>query len=107
MPNATRYADPPLERWRESIARSSSHLEKGARQIGGTLTMKSLALIAHDNKKVDMVAWATFNRVVLGRFRLLATAHTARLLEEKVGLDVDPLLSGAHGGDAQIAAHVA
>jgi methylglyoxal synthase len=69
--------------------------------------MKTLALIAHDNKKVDMVAWATFNRVVLGRFRLLATAHTARLLEEKVGLDVDPLLSGAHGGDAQIAAHVA
>ncbi len=69
--------------------------------------MKTLALIAHDNKKVDMVVWATFNRVTLGEFRLLATAHTAELLREKVGLDVESLLSGAHGGDAQIAALVA
>ncbi len=69
--------------------------------------MKTLALIAHDNKKVDMVAWATYNRTTLRGFRLLATRHTAQLLKEKVGLDVEPLLSGAHGGDAQIAAHVA
>ncbi len=69
--------------------------------------MKTLALIAHDNKKVDMVVWATFNRVTLGEFRLLATAHTSQLLREKVGLDVESLLSGAHGGDAQIAARVA
>ncbi len=65
-----------------------------------------LALIAHDNKKVDLVAWATFNRETLARFSLIATRHTARLLEDKVGLDVEELLSGPDGGDAQIAALV-
>jgi methylglyoxal synthase len=68
---------------------------------------RTLALIAHDNKKVDLVAWATFNRDTLARFRLAATRHTARVLREKVGLTVEELLSGAEGGDAQIAALVA
>jgi len=66
-----------------------------------------LALIAHDNKKVDLVVWATFNRETLARFSLVATEHTARLLEDKVGLAVEELLSGPKGGDAQIAALVA
>jgi len=69
--------------------------------------MRKLALIAHDNKKVDLVAWATFNRDTLGRFSLIATRHTARLLGDKVGLAVEDLLSGPDGGDAQIAARVA
>jgi methylglyoxal synthase len=69
--------------------------------------MKTLALIAHDNKKVDLVAWATFNRTTLQGFGLLATGHTAQLLREKVGLKVESLLSGPQGGDAQIAALVA
>src|SRR5712691_13326944 len=66
-----------------------------------------LALIAHDNKKVDLVAWATFNRDTLARFSLTATRHTARLLERKIGLAVEELLSGPEGGDTQIAARVA
>jgi methylglyoxal synthase len=66
-----------------------------------------LALIAHDNKKVDLVAWATFNRDLLARFELAATGHTARLVRDKVGLEVEALLSGPEGGDAQIAARVA
>ncbi|MFN3475968.1 MAG: methylglyoxal synthase [Candidatus Methylomirabilales bacterium] len=69
--------------------------------------MKTLALISHDNKKVDLVAWATYNRETLKRFKLVATANTGRLLQEKVGLEVEALLSGAHGGDAQIAALIA
>jgi methylglyoxal synthase len=69
--------------------------------------MKSLALIAHDNKKVDLIAWATFNRDTLTGFQLGATRHTARLLRDKVGLEVEELLSGPEGGDAQIAARVA
>jgi methylglyoxal synthase len=69
--------------------------------------MKRLALIAHDNKKVDLVAWATFNRETLARFSLIATRHTARLLERKIGLPVEELLSGPDGGDTQIAARVA
>jgi methylglyoxal synthase len=66
-----------------------------------------LALIAHDNKKVDLVAWATFNRDLLRSFELAATGHTARLIRDKVGLEVEALLSGPEGGDAQIAARVA
>ena len=66
-----------------------------------------LALIAHDNRKVDLVAWATFNRETLAQFALVATRHTARLLRDKVGLEVEELLSGTEGGDAQIAARVA
>jgi len=66
--------------------------------------MRKLALIAHDNKKVDLVAWATYNREALARFALIATHHTARLMRDKVGLDVEELLPGPQGGDAQIAA---
>ena len=68
---------------------------------------RQLALIAHDNKKVDFVAWATFNRETLAQFNLIATRHTARLVRDKVGLEIDELLSGPEGGDAQIAALVA
>ena len=68
---------------------------------------RQLALIAHVNKKVDFVAWATFNRETLAQFDLVATRHTARLVRDKVGLEIDELLSGPEGGDAQIAALVA
>ena len=66
-----------------------------------------LALIAHDEKKRFMVAWANHNREALSRFDLVATASTARDLCELVGLDVHPVLSGPAGGDVQIAAQVA
>jgi len=68
---------------------------------------KRLAIIAHDNKKVDLLAWTTFNRDTLSQFSLTGTGHTARLIRDKVGLDVEALLSGPDGGDAQIAARVA
>jgi len=69
--------------------------------------VKTLALIAHDNKKVDLLAWTTYNRETLARFRLVGTGHTARLVTGKVGLEVEPLLSGPEGGDAQVAAMAA
>jgi len=67
----------------------------------------TLALIAHDGRKADLVAWATYNRERLAEFSLVATATTGALLRDKVGLDVEVLLSGPLGGDAQIAAMVA
>lgn len=67
---------------------------------------KLLALIAHDGKKADMVAWATYNRVELARHKLIATASTARLLHDKVGLDVEAVQPGPLGGDAQIGSKV-
>jgi len=68
--------------------------------------MNTIAIIAHDGKKADMVAFATFNRDRLLQFRLLATESTGKLLRDKVGLDVELLLPGPLGGDAQIAAQV-
>ncbi len=66
-----------------------------------------IALIAHDGRKADMVAFATFNRERLAKFDLVATATTGDLLIEKVGLPCQKVLSGPQGGDAQIAALVA
>lgn len=66
-----------------------------------------LAVIAHDGRKADLVAWATYNRDRLSEFDLVATATTGSLLRDKVGLDVESVLSGPMGGDAQIAAMVA
>ncbi len=71
------------------------------------MSEKTIALIAHDGKKADMVAFATFNRDKLRDFDLIATGTTGGLLIEKVGLEIERLLSGPHGGDAQIAARVA
>jgi methylglyoxal synthase len=67
----------------------------------------TLAIIAHDGRKADLVAWATYNRDRLGQYELVATATTGSLLRDKVGLDVESVLSGPMGGDAQIAAMVA
>jgi len=70
--------------------------------------MKTIALVAHDGKKADLVAFATFNREKLAEYHLVATGTTGRLLQEKVGLvKVECVLSGPYGGDAQIAARVA
>jgi methylglyoxal synthase len=68
---------------------------------------KTLALIAHDGKKADMVAFALQHRDVLRQYHIIATASTGKLLEEKCGLTVQRMLSGPFGGDAQIAAMVA
>jgi methylglyoxal synthase len=68
---------------------------------------RTLALIAHDGKKADMVAFALSNKDVLQRYELVATRTTGQLLREKCGLAVQQMLSGPQGGDAQIAAQVA
>jgi methylglyoxal synthase len=67
----------------------------------------TIAIIAHDGRKADLVAFATYNRDALARVHLVATATTGLLLRQKVGLAVDTVLSGPMGGDAQIAAMVA
>lgn len=68
---------------------------------------KTLALIAHDGKKADMVAFALAHHDVLQRYELVATNTTGKLLTDKAGLHVIKMLSGPLGGDAQIAAMVA
>ncbi len=68
---------------------------------------KTLALIAHDGKKADMVAFALSHKDVLERYELMATSTTGQLLQDKCGLNIQRMLSGPQGGDAQIAAKVA
>ena len=68
---------------------------------------RSLALIAHDGKKADMVAFVKDHQQRLSGFDLVATSTTGKLIADKAGLPVRRLLSGPYGGDAQIAAMVA
>ena len=68
---------------------------------------KTLALIAHDGKKADILAFAMQYKDVLQRYHLVATGTTGKLLHDKCGLDIKLMLSGPYGGDAQIAARVA
>lgn len=68
---------------------------------------KTLALISHDGKKADMVAFVMDHKERLREFDLVATGTTGALIKEKAGLAVRRLLSGPYGGDAQIAALVA
>lgn len=67
---------------------------------------KRIALVAHDNKKAEMLQWARFNLETLRQHTLSATATTGRLLES-LGLGVHKYLSGPLGGDLQIAAAIA
>jgi methylglyoxal synthase len=66
----------------------------------------SLALIAHDARKDDLVAFARRHRDGLARFTLLATGTTGGRLADEVGLDVESVLSGPVGGDVQIGARL-
>lgn len=66
-----------------------------------------MALIAHDGKKADIVAFAMQYKDVLDRYGIVATSTTGKLLHDKCGLKVDRMLSGPVGGDAQISAKVA
>jgi methylglyoxal synthase len=68
---------------------------------------REIALIAHDNKKADLIEWARFNRALLECHDLLATGTTGLLLGEELGLDVTCVLSGPLGGDQQIGARIA
>ncbi len=67
----------------------------------------TLALIAHDGKKDDMLAFVQQYKTHLGAYDLVATNTTGTLIERETGLAVQKMLSGPHGGDAQIAAMIA
>ncbi len=67
----------------------------------------TVALIAHDQKKAEMVSWAMKNKESLSRFNLCGTGTTAKLVGDATGLDVKRYLSGPLGGDQQIGAKIA
>lgn len=67
----------------------------------------TIALIAHDHKKEEMINWAKEHKEVLSHFNLCGTGHTAGMVKEATGLEVKQYLSGPLGGDQQIGAHIA
>ncbi len=68
---------------------------------------KKIALVAHDNKKRDLVEWATFNQELLDHHEIYATGTTGIILEQELGLRINKLHSGPLGGDQQIGAKIA
>jgi len=71
------------------------------------INQKSVALIAHDKKKLDLAIFAKDHADTLRRFHLVATGTTGSILEDKTKLTVERLLSGPLGGDQQIGARIA
>jgi len=67
---------------------------------------KKIALVAHDNKKRDLVEWAKFNRDLLAHHQVFATGTTGKVLEKELGFKIVRLKSGPLGGDQQIGAKI-
>jgi methylglyoxal synthase len=68
---------------------------------------KRIGLVAHDNKKRDLIEWARYNRMLLERHDLVATGTTGTLLEDAIGVGIEKLQSGPLGGDQQLGALIA
>ncbi|HKJ34258.1 MAG TPA: methylglyoxal synthase [Balneolales bacterium] len=68
---------------------------------------KHIALIAHDNRKEDLVDWTKFNQRLLADHELFATGTTGAMLMEELDLTIHRFRSGPLGGDQQVGAHIA
>jgi methylglyoxal synthase len=68
---------------------------------------KRIALVAHDNKKKELIEWAVYNKSVLSMHRLFATGTTGKMLEKAIGVPITKYMSGPLGGDQQIGARIA
>jgi methylglyoxal synthase len=72
-----------------------------------TFLIRTIALVAHDNKKADLVEWCDFNKGTLALHSLYATGGTGKKIVEKTGLNIKLLKDGSHGGDMEIGALIA
>lgn len=68
---------------------------------------KRIAMVAHDNKKSEIVEWAVSNKHILSRHRLYATGTTGTLIENALDQSVTKFMSGPLGGDQQVGAKLA
>ena len=68
---------------------------------------RHIALVAHDNKKQDLLEWCKINHSTLSKHHLYATGNTGILLQNELSLPITKFLSGPIGGDQQIGASIA
>ena len=68
---------------------------------------KRIALVAHDNKKNELIEWAVYNKTALAQHHLFGTGTTGTLVEQALGQPVSKFLSGPLGGDQQIGTRIA
>jgi methylglyoxal synthase len=71
------------------------------------LQRRRVALVAHDNKKPDLLDWVQYNQGTLSEHELIATGTTGKLIADRTGLTTTRLLSGPLGGDQQLGARIA
>jgi methylglyoxal synthase len=68
---------------------------------------KRIALIAHDNKKADLLEWVKYNRGTLLKHELWATGTTGTIIAKELNLKINVMQSGPLGGDQQIGSRIA
>ncbi len=68
---------------------------------------KNIALIAHDNRKTDLLNWAKFNKSILAEHKLYGTGTTGSIIATELNLPVQRFKSGPLGGDQQVGAKIA
>jgi methylglyoxal synthase len=71
------------------------------------ISLRNIALVAHDNKKDDLVEWADFNKETLELHSLYATGETGKKIIEKTGLEINLLKGGPFGGDMELGSLIA
>ena len=89
------------------MSQETKHHESKSQESRIFKPRKQIALVAHDNKKPELLEWVTAHRDELAKHELFGTGTTGRMIAENTGLDVEPLLSGPLGGDQQIGARIA
>ena len=68
---------------------------------------KNIALVAHDHKKDELIAWVKKHKETLSKHQLIATGTTGKLIENYLGVNVQRVMSGPLGGDQQLGALIA
>jgi len=69
-------------------------------------TQKKIALVAHDNRKKDLIDWVKVNKEILSQHFLHGTGTTGKLISQETGLPVKTYNSGPLGGDMQIGSRI-
>ncbi|WP_162426044.1 methylglyoxal synthase [Pontibacter pudoricolor] len=68
--------------------------------------MKTIALIAHNNRKADLLSWVEENQETLRGYSLIGTTNTAKLINDRLDLNIEPFGHGPSGGDILLAARI-